>query len=399
EDQSDRVYGKGGRLLKDEEYHYKYDVEGHLILKSKRRINEKLAMPKHDNILDKWLGSGKPSKEAQLAHENWQLGDWGYVWYGNGRLKEVKNPDGSVVKMEYDALGRRTSKRAQGKVTRFFWDGNVLLHEWNHKEEDTPAVVVDAIGMLSYDKVAPIENLVTWVYESGRFVPSAKLVGGERYSILSDYLGTPIQAYDARGNIVWECELDIYGKVRNLHGEKTFIPFRYQGQYEDVETGLYYNRFRYYSPDTGTYISKDPIGLLGNNPNLYAYVHDVNSWVDVFGLDCSKLKTKDINFMQSSIKNKTGDFTVLGNAEALKNGVLKVSSLPTVKVWKDATGKIWSLDHRRLAAFKLADIKEIPVQWATKSEVASQMWKMTTKTGGESIRLKMGDGVSKILKF
>ncbi|MFL0203082.1 RHS repeat domain-containing protein, partial [Tenacibaculum maritimum] len=399
EDQSDRVYGKGGRLLKDKEYHYKYDVEGHLILKSKRRINEKLAMPKHDNILDKWLGSGKPSKEAQLAHENWQLGDWGYVWYGNGRLKEVKNPDGSVVKMEYDALGRRTSKRAQGKVTRFFWEGNVLLHEWNHKEEDTPAVVVDAIGMLSYDKVAPIENLVTWVYESGRFVPSAKLVGGERYSILSDYLGTPIQAYDARGNIVWECELDIYGKVRNLHGEKTFIPFRYQGQYEDVETGLYYNRFRYYSPDTGTYISKDPIGLLGNNPNLYAYVHDVNSWVDVFGLDCSKLKTKDINFMQSSIKNKTGDFTVLGNAEALKNGVLKVSSLPTVKVWKDATGKIWSLDHRRLAAFKLADIKEIPVQWATKSEVASQMWKMTTKTGGESIRLKMGDGVSKILKF
>ncbi len=103
--------------------------------------------------------------------------------------------------------------------------------------------------------------------------------------------------------------------------------------------------------------------------------------------------------MQSSIKNKTGDFTVLGNAGALKNGVLKVSDLPTVKVWKDATGKIWSLDHRRLAAFKLADIKEIPVQWATKSEVAGQMWKMTTKTGGESIRLKMGDGVSKILKF
>ncbi|MFL0062022.1 RHS repeat domain-containing protein, partial [Tenacibaculum maritimum] len=98
------------------------------------------------------------------------------------------------------------------------------------------------------------------------------------------YKSIPIQAYDARGNIVWECELGIYGKVRNLHGEKTFIPFRYQGQYEDVETGLYYNRFRYYSPDTGTYISQDPIGLRGNNPNFYAYVPDVNSWVDLFGL-------------------------------------------------------------------------------------------------------------------
>ncbi|WP_317206018.1 RHS repeat-associated core domain-containing protein, partial [Tenacibaculum maritimum] len=98
------------------------------------------------------------------------------------------------------------------------------------------------------------------------------------------YKSIPIQAYDARGNIVWECELDIYGKVRNLHGEKTFIPFRFSGQYEDIETGLYYNRFRYYSPDTGTYISQDPIGLLGNNPNFYAYVPDVNSKIDPLGL-------------------------------------------------------------------------------------------------------------------
>ncbi|WP_159244473.1 RHS repeat domain-containing protein [Tenacibaculum maritimum] len=98
------------------------------------------------------------------------------------------------------------------------------------------------------------------------------------------YKSTPIQAYDARGNIVWECELDIYGKVRNLHGEKTFIPFRYQGQYEDIETGLYYNRFRYYSPDSGTYISKDPIGLEGGMPNMYSYVNDSNAFVDLLGL-------------------------------------------------------------------------------------------------------------------
>ncbi|WP_158978799.1 RHS repeat-associated core domain-containing protein [Cellulophaga sp. L1A9] len=61
-------------------------------------------------------------------------------------------------------------------------------------------------------------------------------------------------------------------------------PFRYQGQYEDVETGLYYNRFRYYSPDEGVYISQDPIGLAGGMPNLYSYVHDSNAWVDPFGL-------------------------------------------------------------------------------------------------------------------
>ncbi|WP_299902885.1 RHS repeat-associated core domain-containing protein [uncultured Aquimarina sp.] len=60
-------------------------------------------------------------------------------------------------------------------------------------------------------------------------------------------------------------------------------PFRYQGQYEDIETGLYYNRFRYYAPDEGVYISQDPIGLTGGD-RLYSYTTNNNYFVDVFGL-------------------------------------------------------------------------------------------------------------------
>ena len=63
------------------------------------------------------------------------------------------------------------------------------------------------------------------------------------------------------------------------------MPFRQLGQYEDEETGLYYNRFRYYDPNTGGYISQDPIGLEGNNPTLYGYVHDPNSSIDPLGLE------------------------------------------------------------------------------------------------------------------
>ena len=70
----------------------------------------------------------------------------------------------------------------------------------------------------------------------------------------------------------------------NLKGDRQFVPFRQLGQYEDEETGLYYNRFRYYSPESGLYISQDPIGLAGGNPTLYGYVSDSNSWVDEFGL-------------------------------------------------------------------------------------------------------------------
>jgi RHS repeat-associated protein len=98
--------------------------------------------------------------------------------------------------------------------------------------------------------------------------------------------GTPAQMYDEQGNLTWEADLDIYGKVRNFAGRSlNECPFRWQGQYFDEEVNLYYNRFRYYDPDTGNYISQDPIGLAGNNPTLYGYVHDPNSWIDVFGLE------------------------------------------------------------------------------------------------------------------
>jgi RHS repeat-associated protein len=79
--------------------------------------------------------------------------------------------------------------------------------------------------------------------------------------------------------------LDIYGRVRTFAARSlSDCPFRYQGQYQDEETGLYYNRFRYYDPSTGNYISQDSIGLAGGNPTLYGYVKDVNSWMDILGL-------------------------------------------------------------------------------------------------------------------
>jgi RHS repeat-associated protein len=114
--------------------------------------------------------------------------------------------------------------------------------------------------------------------------PCAKLVGDTQYSIVSDYLGTPTHGYDSTGNIVWERELDCYGATRKLKGEKDFCPYLYQGQYVDEETGLAYNRFRYYDCESGGYISQDPIGLDGGNQTLYSYVSDVNLSIDKLGL-------------------------------------------------------------------------------------------------------------------
>lgn len=96
----------------------------------------------------------------------------------------------------------------------------------------------DDLGRIRYDRPEPYSNLITWVYDGGSYTPVAKLTEEDSYSIVQDYLGTPIQALDSKGNVVWDCILDIYGDVLELRGERNFIPFRFQGQCEDQDQGL-----------------------------------------------------------------------------------------------------------------------------------------------------------------
>ena len=284
-----REYDRGGRLLWDGEYHYRYDCEGNLVHKSRRDVS----VPESGHTEKKgWLGmlfSADDADNKDNSRETdpfacWQPGDTCYEWQANGMLAGVRTPDGRTVTFGYDALGRRVSKRTGDTVHRFGWDGNVVLHEWDIEEADRPKLVTDETGREEYDGTEKPDNLVTWVYDGTSFTPVAKVTDGERYTIVHDYLGTPTQAYDSKGELVWEMLLDVYGRVAECHGDRTLVPFRYQGQYEDEETGLYYNRFRYYSPEMGIYISSDPIGLAGNNPTLYGYVRDINTWLDEFGL-------------------------------------------------------------------------------------------------------------------
>ena len=279
-DRRDREYGKGGRILRDRHYDFLYDVEGNLILKTLRR-----GLTQHPN---------HEVSEESGTHIAWQTGDYAYEWYGNGMLKEVRLPYGKTVRFEYDALGRRTAKLFNGHVFRYLWDGNVMVQEWQYEEKDRPQHSIDEFGRIRMQGEEPVENLVTWVYEEGSYVPVAKIQNGERYTIISDYIGRPVEAYNSYGNVVWQADYDVYGDLRNIKGIRDFIPFRQLGQYEDDETRLYYNRFRYYDPRIGNYISQDPIGLMGNNPTLYGYVGDLNKWADVFGLKCKKSNTAKV---------------------------------------------------------------------------------------------------------
>ena len=241
-DQSDRAYGKGGVLQKAGGTTYESDADG--------------------NLVKKVLSDGAT---------------WKYTWSAKGELTEVARPDGKRVSFAYDAFGRRISKTFAGRTTEYFWDGDDLVHERVRGEDGR----VDGA-------------MTTWVFEPRTFAPLAKLEGRNRYGVVTVHLGTPRMLTTEAGKIAWQAQLDVYGVVREeavgglgadaaAESERTSNPWRYPGQYEDTETGLYYNRFRYYDPETGRYLSEDPIGLAGGVA-LFGYVGAPTWWVDPFGL-------------------------------------------------------------------------------------------------------------------
>ena len=223
-----RKYLRGGKLEQSGEWRFVYDRDGQLV--------------------EKYKGSGKwwDSKSER----------WRYIWNQNGTLKEVRPPGGGDFAFDalftYDALGRRLSKDAIG-ITCWLWNGNVPLHEW------TPSQRRNEQGEIEeYQK-----DLRTWLFEEESFVPLALFQDGKAYSIVTDHLGTPVEAYNEQGEEVWYRRLDMNGKVieersMNYTSYKDYvkIPFLFQGQYYDEEIKLAYNRFRYYAPELGRYISR-----------------------------------------------------------------------------------------------------------------------------------------------
>jgi RHS repeat-associated protein len=272
ENRGDRKYGPAGQLLEATNdkgiVKYEYDSEGNLIKKIEP-----------DNKI------------------------WEYHWNASGMLVKVIRPDKNEVTFAYDPLGRRISKTYKGKTTKWVWDGNLILHEWCegniNTEQNGYQKQTEEYGSYFHKliqnqlsgrpssgppKQGTASKPITWLFEPDSFTPLARMVGDSYLNIVSDHLGTPLAMFDEQGNNTWSMELDIYGQARLKKGQKEDCPFRYPGQYEDTETGLYYNRFRYYDPEVGGYVSQDPIRFAGDNPTFYGYLTDCNIYTDVFGL-------------------------------------------------------------------------------------------------------------------
>jgi RHS repeat-associated protein len=224
-DRSDRRYARGGQLAEAKSVAYHYDGDG--------------------NLIQRTLPDGST---------------WRYEYTALGLLKRVILANGTSIDFEYDAFGRRVLKQSRTRSVRWIWDGRNPVHELTNDGGDTD-----------------------WVFEEpDSFVPLAR-IGREFCSVVADHVGAPTLLVNESGEQRWKGRLDLFGRARQ-DIVRVPCPWRWPGQYEDEETGLYYNGFRYYDPQTGTFITSDPIGLVGGL-NPFAYVADPTCQIDPFGLD------------------------------------------------------------------------------------------------------------------
>ncbi|HCP8487276.1 TPA: RHS repeat protein, partial [Escherichia coli] len=99
-----------------------------------------------------------------------------------------------------------------------------------------------------------------------------------------DHRGLPLALISEDGNTVWSAEYDEWGNLLNEENpHHVYQSYRLPGQQHDEESGLYYNRNRYYNPLLGRYITQDPIGLAGGW-SLYAYPLNPVNGIDPLGL-------------------------------------------------------------------------------------------------------------------
>jgi RHS repeat-associated protein len=173
-----------------------------------------------------------------------------YAWDYENRLTSVTLPaGGGTVTFKYDPFGRRIYKSSSSSTSVYAYDGDNMAEETN----GTGTVIA------RYEQTQNIDE------------PLAMLRSGATSYYHADGLGSVTSLSSSAGSIANTYTYDSFGKLTASTGSLV-NPFRYTARESDTETGLYYYRARYYDPNTGRFLSEDPLELDAEDTNLYGYV-------------------------------------------------------------------------------------------------------------------------------
>lgn len=214
-----------------------------------------------------------------------------FRWDSRDQLTGYCSAQGEQWEYRHDASGRRTEKRCDRKKIRFtyLWDGDSIAEIREYRDDKLYSVrhlVFNGFELISqqfsrvrqpHPSVAPL-----WVTRTNHAV--------------SDLTGRPLMLFNSEGKTVWRPgQTSLWGLALSLPADTGYPDPRgeldaeadpgllYAGQWQDAESGLCYNRFRYYEPETGMYLVSDPLGLQGGE-QTYRYVHNPNESIDPLGL-------------------------------------------------------------------------------------------------------------------
>jgi RHS repeat-associated protein len=213
-----------------------------------------------DKLTSTATGTYTYDNNGNLLSKTDSLGITTFSWNEENQLTQVGLPGALTVNYKYDGLGRRIQRTTSaGANERYVYDGNDALLDLN-ADWSVATTYLNGPGI---DKHLRQTNSVT----------------GVSYFLI-DHLGSSAGLTDAAGNVVDQLAYDSFGNSTGSGRTR----YSYTGRELDSDTGLYYYRARFYDPQTGRFISEDPIGLRGGI-NLYVYVKNNSiSFFDPSGL-------------------------------------------------------------------------------------------------------------------
>ncbi len=221
------------------------------------------------NRLYQITGHDAASLDYDAAGNTTIKNDKTFAYNAANRLATITLPGESPTKITftYSALSERVTKTSPTGTTHFHYDraGHLIA-----EADSTGATIREYLWLGD----TPIGLVATQTGGSGP----------ELFAVHTDHLATTLRITDNLQQTAWKSTREPFGESTLATTNTAIWPLRFPGQYEDNETGIFYNYFRDYDTQIGRYIESDPIGLDGGI-NSYAYVQSTpTQFFDEYGL-------------------------------------------------------------------------------------------------------------------